>query len=213
MPTDKSAIILEAQWMENEIPRMEDELAKLREMEQNLLTTPLETVSRAYTDTYRTERRRAHPFYHRRRSVAPTSQGYAERMADVGWFALLARLVILATVGLAVYLVYQGNRLGDLPRGVVWGSVALILAIGLAFVPAFADQMWEQRARRKAESAAREARQSEAFVREKQDRQGQLTHCRTRAAEVEERIKFAHVRLEDLRKGLTTTNHSELPRA
>jgi hypothetical protein len=213
MPTDKTAIILEAQWMENEIPRMENELARLMESEQNLLTAPLETVSRAYTDTYRAERRRAHPFYHRRRSVAPTSHGYTERMADVGWFALLARLLILATIGLAVYLVYQGHRLGDLSRGVVWGSVALILAIGLAFVPAFGDQLWEQRARRRAESAAREARQSEAFLREKQDRQGQLTQCRTRAAEVEERLKFARARLDELRKGLTTTNHSDLARA
>jgi len=213
MSTDKSATILEAQWMENEIPRMEAELAKLKETEQDLLTAPLETVSRAYTDTYRAERRRAHPFYHRRRSVAATSQGYAERLADVGWFALLARLLILATVGLAVYLVYQGHRLGDLPRGVVWASVALLLAIGLAFVPSFVDQLWEQSARRKAESAARAVRQSEAFLREKQDRQDQLTHCRTRTAEVEERIKFAHIRLEELRKGLTTTNHSELPRA
>jgi hypothetical protein len=213
MSTDKSAIILEAQWMENEIPRMEAELAKLKETEHGLLTAPLETVSRAYTDTYRAERRRAHPFYHRRRSVVPTSQGYAERMADVGWFSLLARLLILATAAVAVYLVYQAHRLGDLPRGVAWGSVALILAIGLAFVPSFADQMWEQRARRKAGSAAREARQSEAFLREQQDRQSQLTHCRTRAAEVEERLKFAHVRLDELRKGLTSTNHSELPRA
>ncbi len=208
MPTDKSTIILEAEWMENEIPRMEKELANLKQAEQDLLTAPLETVSRAYTETYRAERRRAHPFYHRRRSVTPTRYGYAERMIDVGWFALLVRLLILAAVGLAVYLAYHSHRIGNLPRGVIWGSVVLILAIGLAFVPAFGDQLWEQRARRKAESAAQEARQSEAFLREKQDRQGRLGQCRTRAIEVEERLKFAHVRLEELRKELTSTNHS-----
>jgi len=207
MPTDKSAIILEAQWMENEIPRMEGELAKLKEAEQGLLTAPLDTVSRAYTDTYRAERRRAHPFYHRRRSVTPTRSGVAERIADVGWLALAVRVLILAAVLFSLYVVYQNRRANALPRGVIWGSVVLILAIGLAFVPSFADQLWEQRARHKAEAAAQGARQSEAFLREKQDRQGQLAQCRRRTADVEQRLQFAHVRLEELRRELTSTDH------
>ena len=66
---DKSATILEAQWMEKEIPRIKEELAALKKLEQELLTTPLETVSRAYSDAYRTAQARGHLFYRRRRRV------------------------------------------------------------------------------------------------------------------------------------------------
>ena len=90
MQTDKSATILEVQWMELEIPRMEQELNELRTVEQELLTTPLETVHQAYTTTYRAERKRAHLFYRRRRTVAATAQGipsaYARRgMVHSSW--------------------------------------------------------------------------------------------------------------------------------
>jgi hypothetical protein len=207
MQTDKSAIILEVQWMETEIPRIQEELDELKGMEQELLTTPLETVHQAYTSTYRAERKRAFLFYHRSRSVTPTRRGYRERMRDVGWFTILARLLILAAVALAVYVVYHNHQLGQTQRGVIWGSALLIVAMALAFAPALADLWWERRARRKAEVAVQEAKQSEAFFQEKHDRQVKLGQCRTRVADLQERLKFARLRLDELRKELTSSNH------
>jgi ABC-type multidrug transport system fused ATPase/permease subunit len=204
MQTDKSATILEVQWMELEIPKIEQELNELRAMEQELLTTPLETVHQAYTTTYRNERRRAQFFYRRRRTVAATAQGYRQRMRDEGWFTILARILIAAIVIWAVYVVFSGYREGNIQRGVIWGSVLLVLAVGLAFAPALADLYWERRARQMAESAAQETRQSPAFLQERQDRQAQLEHCRRRIAELESRHTFAHARLDGLRKELTS---------
>lgn len=207
MQKDRSTIILEAQWMEKEIPRIEDELSALKKMEQELLTSPLETVNQAYTAAYRAERQRSHPFYHRRRSVIPVRHGYKERMLDVGWFALLARLLILAAVIWAGYIVYHNHQQGDLTRGIIWGAVVLVVAIGLAFVPAFGDELWERHACKKAQEAVELVRQSEAFLREKQERQTKLKRCRSRVAELEERLKFAQIRYEDLRRDLTRSNH------
>jgi hypothetical protein len=206
MQTDKSATILEAQWMEQEIPRIEQELNELRTVEQELLTTPLDTVHRAYTTAYRDERRRAHPFYHRRRTVTTTAQGYRERMRDEGWFSLLARILIVAVVALAVYVVFHNHRLGQTQRGVIWGSALLVLSVGLAFAPPLADYMWERRARRVAEEVAQEARRSPAFLQERQERQERLEQCRKRIADLESRKQFADVRLDELRKELTSSN-------
>jgi hypothetical protein len=207
METDKSATILEARWMEQEIPRIEAELGELRAAEQELLTAPLETVRRAYTDAYRGERKRAHSFYHHRRSVTPASQGYRERKHEVGWFTILARVLIVLFAVLAVYVAYHNHQLGQTQKGIIWGSVFLVAAIGLAFAPALADHFWERRARQVAEAAAQESRQSPAFLQEKQDRQKRLQHCRTRIADLEERLAFARMRLDELRKELTSTNH------
>jgi hypothetical protein len=207
MQTDKSAIILEAQWIEKEIPKMEQELAALRNMEQELLTTPLETVSRAYTDAYRAQRHKAYIFYHRRRSVTPTRYGYRERMLDVGWFAILIRIVILALIAWAVYTVYRQAQLDQLHSGVIWGSAILVVAIGFAFVPALADFVWERRARQVAEAAASQARQSDEFLGEKQERQARLQQCRARRAELDQRLVVARKRLDTLRKELIGTNH------
>lgn len=209
MPIDKSTIIIEAQWMEQEIPRIEQELQQLRKMERDLLTSPMETVRLSYTSTYRAERRRAHPFYHRRRSVTPTRYGYRERMLDVGWLAVLARVLIVAAAALAVYVAYHNHQAGHTQRGIVWGSIVLVAALALAFAPALGDYLWERRARQKAESAAEQARQSPAFLQEKQERQAKLRQCRARTAEIEERLRFAHQRLDELRGQLTSTNHKE----
>jgi hypothetical protein len=207
METDKSATILEARWMEQEIPRIEAELSELRAAEQELLTAPLDTVRRAYTDAYRAERKHAHAFYHRRRSVTPASQGYREREREVGWFTILARVLIVLFVVLAVYIAYHNHQLGHTQKGVIWGSVFLVAAIGLAFAPALADHFWERRARQVAEAAAQEARQSPAFLQEKRGRQERLHQCRARIADLEERLAFAHLRLDELRKELTSGNH------
>jgi hypothetical protein len=207
MQTDKSAIILEAQWIEKEIPKMQQELAALRSTEQELLTTPLETVSRAYTDTYRAQRQKAYIFYHRRRSVTPTRYGYRERMLDVGWFTILIRVVILALIVWAGYTVYRQAQLDQLQTGVIWGSAILVVAIGFAFVPALADFLWERRARKVAEAAASQARQSDAFLQEKQERQARLQQCRARRTELEQRLAVAGKRLDALRKELIGTNH------
>lgn len=210
MQTDKSATILEVQWMEVEIPRIEQELNELRTMEQELLTTPLETVHQAYTTTYRAERKRANLFYHRRRTVAATSHGYRPRMRDEGWFTILARVLIAAMVLLAVYVALQNYRAGTAQSGMIWGSVLLVLAIGLAFAPALVDLYWERHARQVAESAAQEARQSPAFLQERQVRRAELERCRQRVAELESRLKFAHVRRDELRKELTSDNSQDV---
>ena len=206
MQTDKSVTILEVQWMEGEIPRIEQELSELNKMEQELLTTPLETVHQAYTTTYRAERQRAQPFYRRRRTVAATSHGYRQRMRDEGWFTILARVLIAAIVVLAVYVAFQNYQEGTIQKGVIWGSALLVLSIGLAFAPALADLFWERHARRVAENAAQEARRSPAFAQERQERQSQLERCRQRIAELESRRNFAHARLDELRKELTSNN-------
>lgn len=208
MPTDKSATILEAQWMEKEIPRMEEELQILKELEQELLTAPLETVNQAYTSTFRAARKRAYPFYHRRRSVTPTRYGYKERMVDVGWFAAVARVLIVVVAVLAVYFTYY-HRLEDTRRGIIWGSALLVAAIVLSVAPPLADYAWERLARRKAQRAADTIRQSKAFLQEKQERQARLEQGRARASNLEERIRFAYIRLDELRKELTSNNHRD----
>lgn len=207
MQADKSAIILEAQWMEKEIPRIESELAALKKLEQDLLTTPIESINRAYTETYNAIRKKAYPFYHRRRTVVPTRYGYKERMLDVGWFTVLAQLIILAGVIGAGYIFYTSYRQEDLTRGVIWGAVVLVVAIGFAFVPAFADELWERYARRKAEAAAQLARQTQAFQIEKQTRQTKLQQCRARMLELEERLQASRRRYDELRRLLTLGDH------
>jgi hypothetical protein len=206
MQTDRSITILEVQWMEGEIPKIEQELSELKKMEQELLTTPLETVHQAYTTTYRSERQRARPFYRRRRTVAATSHGYRQRMRDEGWLTILARVLIAAIVIRAMYVVFQNYRAGTIQKGMLWGSALLVLSIGVAFAPALADFLWERHARRVAENAAQEARRSPAFVQERQERQSQLERCRQRIAELESRHKFAYARLDALRKELTSGN-------
>jgi hypothetical protein len=209
METDKSATILEAQWMEREIPRIDQELRDLQAAEQELLTTPLETVRQAYTDAYRAARARAHPFYHRRRSVRATGSGYRARNREVGWFVILARILIAVVVVAAGYVAYQSHQAGNTQKGVIWGSVLLMLGLVLAFVPALADLVWERQARRVAEEAAQAARRSDQFLRERQERQAQLGQCRARMADLQERKKFAHLRLDELRKDLTSSNHHD----
>ncbi|MBN1581391.1 MAG: hypothetical protein JXA89_11880 [Anaerolineae bacterium] len=207
MQADKSAIILEAQWMEQEIPRIEQELGALQKLEQDLLNTPMETINQVYTSTYNNERQKARPFYHRRRSITPTRYGYKERMLDVGWFTMFARILILAAIVWAGYIAYNLDRQGDTTKGIIWGLIVLVVAIGLAFVPAFGDEIWERVARKKAETAAREAQQSEAFEQEKQQRQNKLQQCRTRIAELQERLTYSRHRYEELRRELTRHNH------
>jgi len=204
---DKSATILEAQWMEQEIPRIKEELAALKELEQELLTTPLETVSNAYTNAYRAEQQRAHPFYHRRRRVVPTKQGYRERMVELGWIAITFRVLMVIIVVYAVYVAYQNHQMEQTQRGIIWGSVLLILGIALSFAPMVGAYFWERRARQNAEAIAQAARQSAAFLTEKEDRQAKLTQCQQRVVELEERLEFARIRYDELRQELTGGNH------
>jgi len=184
METDKSATILEAQWMEREIPRIERELHDLRATEQELLTAPLETVRQAYTDAYRAGRKRAHPFYHRRRSVRATGRGYRTRNREVGWFVVLARILIVLVVAAAGYVAYHNHQAGNTQKGIIWGSVLLMVALGLAFAPALGDFAWERYARRVAEQAAQAARQSDKFRKERQERQARVSQCRARIADL-----------------------------
>ena len=207
MESDKRATILEAQWMEREIPRIEQELHDLQAAEQELLTAPLETVRQAYTDAYRAGRKRAHPFYHRRRSVRATAGGYRARRGEAGWFVVLARILIVIVVVAAGYVTYRSHQAGETQKGVVWGSVLLMAALGLAFAPALGDLIWERQARQVAERAAQNARQSPGFLQERQERQVQLGQCRARMADLAERKKFAGMRLDELRKELTSGNH------
>jgi hypothetical protein len=207
METDKSATILEAQWMEREIPRIDQELRDLQAAEQELLTAPLETVRQAYTDAYRTRRKRAHPFYHRRRSVRATEGGYRARNREVGWFVILARILIALIIAAAGYVAYRDHQAGNTQKGVIWGSVLVMVALILAFAPAVGDLIWDRQSRRVAELAAQDARQSAEFQKEKQERQIQLEQCRARMADLEERKKFAGLRLDELRKELTSSNH------
>ena len=207
MEMDKSATILEAQWMEREIPRIEEELGDLQAVEKELLTAPLETVREAYTAAYRAERQRAHHFYHRRRSVRSARQGTRTRDREVGWFPLLANILILAAVVGAVYVAWNGRQQDDLQSGLIWASVLLLVALGLAFAPALADLLWERAARQKAEAAADEARLSSEFLQEKEELQAELQQCRTRIVDLKERLEFARIRLDELRKDLTSSNH------
>ena len=209
METDKSATILEAEWMEREIPRIEQEMHDLKAVEQELLTSPLETVRQVYTDAYRAGRKRAYPFYHRRRSVTTTGAGYRTRNREAGWFVVLARVLIAAVVLAAGYVAYTQHQAGATQKGVIWGSVLLMLALGLSFAPMLGDLIWERQSRRAAELAAQEAHQSPAFLQERQERQAKLGQCRARLADLEERKRFAGLRLDELRKELTSSNHHE----
>jgi hypothetical protein len=209
METDKSATILEAEWMEREIPRIEQEMHDLKALEQELLTSPLETVRQVYTDTYRAGRKRAYPFYHRRRSVRATGAGYRTRNREAGWLVVLARVLIAAVVVAAGYVAYSQHQAGETQKGVIGGSVLLMLALGLSFAPMLGDLIWERQARRAAERAAQEARQSPAFLQERHERQAKLGECRARLADLEERKRFAGLRLNELRKELTSSNHHD----
>jgi hypothetical protein len=204
---DKSTTILEAQWMEKEIPRIQKELDALRKLEQDLLTTPLDTVSTVYTETYRAQQRRAYPYYHRRRRVVPTKSGYRERVAEVGWIAIGFRVLILVIVLFAIYIAYHNHQLGNTQKGIIWGSVLLVLGIALSFAPIIGSIFWERRARQTAELAAQAAKRSQAFLSEKRDRQEQLAKCRARMSELDERLQTARVRLDELRAELVRGNH------
>lgn len=204
---DKSATILEAQWMETEIPRIQEELDALKMLEQDLLTTPLETVSNAYQATYRAQQERAYPFYHRRRTVRPTKSGYRERMAEVGWIAVGFKVLMVAIAALAAYIAYHNHQIGQSQRGVIWGSILLVVGITLSFAPMVGSFFWERRARQHAQQAAEQARQSEAFLRERRDRQSKLQQCQARVAELTERLRSARTRYDELREMLTKGNH------
>ena len=62
------------------------------------------------------------------------SQGYRERKHEVGWFTILARVLIVLLVVLAVYVAYHNHQLGETQQGIIWGSVLLVAAIGLRLV-------------------------------------------------------------------------------
>jgi hypothetical protein len=206
---DKSTTILEAQWMEKEIPRIRQELAALKEQEQTLLTTPLETVSNAYQAAYRGAMASIAPFYQRGRRVVPTRYGYRERMAETGGLAILYKIVMTVLAALAVYVVYNAHQAGHTQRGIIWASVVLVAGIVLSFGPMLGAYLWERRARQSAESAAEQARSSESFQGEKQERQVKLRGCQSRIAELEERLRFAQMRYDELRDLLTRGNHQE----
>ena len=208
---DKSAAILEAQWMEKEIPRIQEELSALKALEQELLTTPLEAVSSAYQEAYHAAQERAHPFYHRRRTVKPTRYGYRERMLEAGWIAAGFKVLMVIIAALAVYIAYRSHQTGQIQRGITWGSVLLVIGIVLSFVPMVGGFVWERRARQVAERAAAQARQSEAFLLEKEDRQSRLRQCQGRIFELEERLRLARGRYDKLRKTLTKGNHAGAP--
>jgi hypothetical protein len=127
-------------------------------------------------------------------------------MRDEGWFSILARILIVVVVILAVYVAFTSHRADNTQRGVIWGSVLLVMAIGLAFLPPLADWVWERHARQIAEQVAQEARRSPDFAEERQARQAQLDRCRQRIADLELRKKFARDRLDGLRKDLTSGN-------
>lgn len=208
---DKSATILEAQWLEGEIPRISDELDALKKLEQELLTTPLETVSTAYQETYRTSHKRLGRFYRRQRRVVPTRYGYRERSVEVGWLPVAYKVLMAGLVVLAVYLVFRNHQLERTQQGIRWASALLITGIALAFAPMVGAFFWRRSARRRAEQAADEARQSEAFLHEKQDRQSKLYRCQDRIAELEERLRLARQRYDELRIVLTRGNHGGGP--
>ncbi len=204
---DKSNTILEAEWMEKEIPRIKEELSALRELEQELLTTPLETISSAYQDTYRGAQQRAYPFYHRRRRVVPTRYGYRERTAEDGWLAILFKVLMVLVAVLAVYVAFHNHQMERTQRGIIWASGLLVCGIALSFAPMLGAFFWDRRARQNAERAVQQIRQSDAFLQEKQERQEKLRQCRERTVELEERLQLARVRYDELRQILTKGNH------
>lgn len=204
---DKNTTILEAQWMEKEIPRITDELEALKKQEQELLTTPLDTVSQAYTNTYRQEMERLYPFYHRRRTVVPTRYGYRQRMVDAGWVSIALQVLIALLTILAIYVAYQNRQPEQLRQGLTTASILLMLNLLLSFAPMVGAFLWEREARRRAEQAVQVARGSAAFMEEKLARQQRLDQCRKRRAELEERLHFARVRYDQLRQDLTSGNH------
>jgi transcription elongation GreA/GreB family factor len=85
----------------------------------------------------------------------------------------------------------------------------LVAGIVLSFGPMLGAYLWERRARQSAESAAEQARSSESFQGEKQERQVKLRGCQSRIAELEERLRFAQMRYDELRDLLTRGNHQE----
>jgi hypothetical protein len=206
---DKSATILEAEWMEKEIPRIRKELDALQKQEQTLLTAPLETVSNAYQAAYRGAMERIAPFYRRRRRVVPTRYGYRERTAEAGGLAIFYKILMTILAALAVYIAYNSHQAGHTQRGIVGASLVLVAGIALSFAPMLGAYLWERRARQGAERAAEEARSSESFQGEKQERQAQLRGCQSRIAELEERLRFAQLRYDELRDRLTRGNHQD----
>lgn len=206
---DKSATILEAEWMEKEIPRLRDELAALKKQEQALLTAPLESVSNAYQAAYRDAMASIGPFYRRRRRVVPTRYGYKERMAEAGWLSIAYKVLMTVLAALAVYVAYTSYQAGHTQRGIIWASVLLAIGIVLSFAPMLGAYLWERQAQRQAEHAAAQARESQAFQREKEERRASLHECRFRIAELEERLRVAQLRYDELRAALTRGNHRE----
>ena len=199
---DKSATILEAQWIEKEIPRIKQELAALESTEQELLTTPLQTVSKAYQDVYRAEMRLAAPFYRRGRKMVATRFGYKERTAETGWIPILYRVLMALIALAAVYVAYHNHRIEEAQRGVIWAAVLLVIGLVLSFAPMVGAYFWERRVRQNARNAAARARTSETFQQEKQTRQSALYRCRTRIAELEERLHHAELRYDELCEAL-----------
>jgi hypothetical protein len=206
---DKSTTIHEAQWMEREIPRIRQELSTLKEQEQVLLTAPLETVSDAYQTAYRKAVEGMVPFYRRRRRVVPTRYGYKERMAEAGWLSIAYKVLMAVLAALAVYVAYNGHKAGHTQKGIMWASVLLAVGIVLSFAPMFGAYLWERAARQKAERTAEQARESEAFQCEKEKRRTELRGCQSRIAELEERLRFAQLRYDELRDALTRGNHRD----
>lgn len=206
---DKSTTILEAEWMEKEIPRIREELAALKNREQTLLTDPLESVSNAYQAAYRESMASIAPFYRRRRRVVPTRYGYKERMAEAGWLSIAYKVLMTLLAALAVYVAYTSHQAGHTQRGIIWASVLLAAGTVLSFVPMLGAYLWEREARHRAERAVAQARDSQAFQREKQERRTALRECQLRVSELEERLRIAQLRYDQLRAALTHGNHRE----
>jgi hypothetical protein len=206
---DKSATILEAEWMEREIPRLRDELAALKKQEQTLLTAPLESVSNAYQAAYRDAMARIAPFYRRRKRVVPTRYGYRERMAEAGWLSVAYKVLMTALAALAIYFAYTSHQAGHTQRGIIGASILLAAGIILSFAPMLGAYLWERQARHRAERAVVEARESQGFLQEKTERRTALRECQFRAAELEERLHVAQLRYDELRATLTHGNHRE----
>jgi hypothetical protein len=206
---DKSTTILEAEWMEKEIPRIRDELATLKKREQMLLTAPLESVSNAYQAAYRQAMDSIAPFYRRRRRVVPTRYGYRERMAEAGWLSIAYKILMTLLAALAVYVAYTSHQAGHTQRGIIWASVLLAAGIVLSFAPMLGAYLWEREARHRAERAVAEARESQEFLQEKAERRTALRECQLRVAELEDRLRVAQRRYDELRAALTHGNHHE----
>jgi hypothetical protein len=205
---DKRATILEAEWMEKEIPRIKEELSALRKLEQELLTTPLETISSAYESTYRNAQKTAYAFYRRRRRVVPTRYGLRERMVEEGWLSIGFRVLMVLLAVLAVYVAYNNHQQDQTQRGIVWASVLLVAGIVLSFAPMVGAFFWERQAKLDAKRAAELARQSDAFLEEKRERQIKLSQCQERMAELEDRLNLARLRYDYLRQTLTSGDHT-----